>query len=156
MASKYNHFLIAMCKCSDLSSFHAQSYSEVPDEQKSPYAAWETPEPVFWTRNGYCIVRADERGLGQSPGLLDTMSRGTSECFFDVVEWAASQPWSSGKVGLLGVSYYAGESIVRVFPTSACLLLTQRVYREPVACGSEEAERTGSHYTMGRHVGLLS
>ncbi|KAF7528407.1 hypothetical protein G7054_g10158 [Neopestalotiopsis clavispora] len=84
-------------------NFHAKSYSEVPDEQKSRYAAWETPEPVFWTRNGYAVVRADERGLGQSPGLLDTMSRGTSECFYDVVEWAASQPWSSGKVGLLGI-----------------------------------------------------
>jgi predicted acyl esterase len=37
------------------------------------------------------------------------MSRGTSEAFFDVVEWAASQVWSSGKVGLLGISYYAGS-----------------------------------------------
>jgi len=37
------------------------------------------------------------------------MSRGTSECFFDVVEWAAEQPWSSGKVGLLGISYFAGS-----------------------------------------------
>jgi len=55
------------------------------------------------------VVRADERGLGQSPGLMDTMSRGTSEAFFDVVEWAAEQPWSSGKVGLLGISYYAGS-----------------------------------------------
>ncbi|KAH7146513.1 X-Pro dipeptidyl-peptidase protein-like protein [Dactylonectria macrodidyma] len=89
--------------------FHAKSYSQVPEEHKSKYAAWETPEPVFWTKNGYAVVRVDERGLGQSPGLLDTMSRGTSECFFDVVEWAASQPWSSGKVGLLGISYYAGS-----------------------------------------------
>lgn len=37
------------------------------------------------------------------------MSRGTSEAFYDVVEWAAEQPWSSGKVGLLGISYYAGS-----------------------------------------------
>lgn len=37
------------------------------------------------------------------------MSRGTSRAFFDVIEWAASQPWSSGKVGLLGISYYAGS-----------------------------------------------
>lgn len=36
------------------------------------------------------------------------MSRGTSEAFFEVVEWCAEQPWSSGKVGLLGISYYAG------------------------------------------------
>jgi predicted acyl esterase len=37
------------------------------------------------------------------------MSRGTSEAFCDVVEWAADQPWSNGKVGLLGISYYAGS-----------------------------------------------
>lgn len=54
------------------------------------------------------MVRADERGTGQSPGKLDTMSRGTSEAFFEVVEWCAEQSWSSGKVGLLGISYYAG------------------------------------------------
>jgi len=88
--------------------FHG-SFSEVNPEHRSKYSAWETPDPVYWCREGYVIVRADERGLGQSPGLLDTMSKGTSECFFDVVEWAAEQPWSNGKVGLLGISYYAGK-----------------------------------------------
>ena len=70
---------------------------------------------MFWTKHGYVVVRADERGLGQSPGTLDTMSRDTSECLFDVVEWAASQPWSSGKVGLLGVSYFAGTTLKTFF-----------------------------------------
>jgi putative CocE/NonD family hydrolase len=89
-------------------SFHAQSFSEVNPKHKSDQSAWETPDPTFWTQNGYAIVRADERGSGQSPGLLDTMSQRTSDAFFDVIEWAAEQPWSSGKVGLLGISYYAG------------------------------------------------
>ncbi|RSL71537.1 hypothetical protein CEP54_001321 [Fusarium duplospermum] len=89
--------------------FHLKSFSEVNPQHKSEHSAWETPDPGFWTKHGYAVVRADERGLGQSPGLLDTMSRGTSEAFFDVVEWAAEQPWSSGKVGLLGISYYAGS-----------------------------------------------
>jgi predicted acyl esterase len=91
------------------SSFHPQSFSEVNPEHRSEHASWETPDPGFWTKHGYAVVRADERGLGQSPGLLDTMSRGTSEAFCDVVEWASEQPWSSGKVGLLGISYYAGS-----------------------------------------------
>ena len=78
-------------------------------DQKSAHSAWEVPDPGYWTSHGYAIVRADERGLGQSPGLLDTMSKSTSETFFDAVEWAADQPWSSGKVGLLGISYYAGS-----------------------------------------------
>ncbi|KAJ9617555.1 hypothetical protein H2204_013686 [Knufia peltigerae] len=91
------------------SNFHADSYSEVPEEHRSAHSAWETPDPGFWTKCEYAVVRADERGCGQSPGLLDTMSSGTSEAFFDVVEWAARQPWSTGKVGLLGISYYAGS-----------------------------------------------
>lgn len=91
------------------SSFNANSYNEVPEEHHSPHSAWETPDPGFWTKNGYAVVRADERGCGQSPGMLDTMSKGTSEAFFDVVEWVASQSWSNGKVGLLGISYYAGS-----------------------------------------------
>ncbi|KAK8210518.1 Alpha/Beta hydrolase protein [Phyllosticta capitalensis] len=89
--------------------FHPKSFSEVNPEHRSEHSAWETPDPKFWTSHGYAVVRADERGTGQSPGLLDTMSRGTSEAFFDVVEWAAEQPWSSGKVGLLGISYFAGS-----------------------------------------------
>lgn len=92
-----------------LNRFFPKSYSEVNPEHHSAHSAWETPDPGFWTKHGYAIVRADERGLGQSPGVLDTMSRGTSEAFFDVIEWAAEQTWSSGKVGLLGISYYAGS-----------------------------------------------
>lgn len=89
--------------------FHPESYAEVPEEHHSPHSSWETPDPGYWTRNGYAIVRADEVGTGQSPGVLDTMSRSTSRAFFDVIEWAASQPWSSGRVGLLGISYFAGS-----------------------------------------------
>lgn len=89
-------------------SFFAGSFAEVNPEHRSPHSAWETPNPAYWCREGYAVVRADERGTGQSPGVLDTMSAGTSECFFDVVEWCAEQEWSSGKVGLLGISYYAG------------------------------------------------
>ncbi|OQO01542.1 hypothetical protein B0A48_12577 [Cryoendolithus antarcticus] len=89
--------------------FHPKSFAELNPQHKSDHSAWETPDPKFWTSHGYAVVRADERGLGQSPGVLDTMSRGTSEAFFDVVEWASEQSWSSGKVGLLGISYYAGS-----------------------------------------------
>ncbi|KAI9874230.1 MAG: hypothetical protein M1823_007735, partial [Watsoniomyces obsoletus] len=79
------------------SDFHPKSFSEVNPEHKSTHSAWETPDPKFWTDHGYTVVRVDERGLGQSPGLLDTMSRGTSEAFFDAVEWCTDQPWSTGK-----------------------------------------------------------
>jgi len=81
----------------------------VNEQHKSAHSCWETPDPAFWTKQNYIVVRADERGTGQSPGKLDTMSPGTTDAFFDLVEWAAVQDWSNGKVGLLGISYYAGS-----------------------------------------------
>lgn len=89
-------------------SFHAKSFSEVNPRHKSEHSAWETPDPVFWTEHGYAVVRADERGTGQSSGKLDTSSDETSKAFAEVIEWCADRQWSSGKVGLLGISYYAG------------------------------------------------
>lgn len=91
------------------SVFYARSYSELPDEQKSKWSAWEVPEPTYWTAQGYICIRVDEKGSGQSPGFLDTMSDSTSSNFAEAIEWAAVQPWSTGKIGLLGISYYAGS-----------------------------------------------
>lgn len=89
--------------------FYPESFAELPAGQKSGLSAWETPEPTYWTAQGYVIVRVDEQGVGESPGYLDTMSDQTANNFFHCIEWAASQPWSTGKVGLLGISYYAGS-----------------------------------------------
>lgn len=49
-------------------AFFPQSFSEVNPEQKSAHSAWKTPDLGFWTSQGYAVVRADERRLGQSPG----------------------------------------------------------------------------------------
>ncbi|KAK4643236.1 hypothetical protein QC761_403420 [Podospora bellae-mahoneyi] len=91
------------------SEFNPKSFSEVNPAHKSVHSCWETPDPSFWTAHSYALLRADELGTGQSPGFLDTMSRSTSEAFAILITWASSQPWSTGKVGLLGVSYYAGS-----------------------------------------------
>ncbi|KAJ4286010.1 hypothetical protein N0V88_008161 [Collariella sp. IMI 366227] len=87
-------------------------FAEVNPEHKSAHSAWETPDPGYWTKHGYAVVRADEVGSGQSPGILDTMSQRTTDAFVEVIEWAADASWSSGKVGLLGISYYAGSHTI--------------------------------------------
>ncbi|KAL4861946.1 hypothetical protein BDV12DRAFT_190750 [Aspergillus spectabilis] len=88
--------------------FLAHSFEDVNPKHKSEHSAFEVPDPRFWTADGYAVVRADEVGIGQSPGVCDTMSRSTTDAFVDVIEWAADQPWSNGKIGLLGISYFAG------------------------------------------------
>ena len=58
---------------------------------------WETPNPEWWVPEGYVIVRVDQRGVGASPGRLDLFSQQQGEDFYDAIEWAAIQLWSTEK-----------------------------------------------------------
>jgi predicted acyl esterase len=71
------------------------------------YQNWEVVDPEKWVPDGYVCVRVDSRGAGRSPGFLDPWSPRETRDLALCIEWAGSQPWSSGKVGLNGISYYA-------------------------------------------------
>jgi len=73
----------------------------------SDYAAFEAPDPGFWVPFGYVVVHADVRGMWRSEGRATWLSPQDAEDYFDLIEWAAAQPWSTGRVGLCGVSYLA-------------------------------------------------
>jgi uncharacterized protein len=60
-----------------------------------------------WVPNGYVCVRVDSRGVGNSPGLQAPFSVQQAEDYYDAIEWAGTQPWSNGNVGLWGMSYLA-------------------------------------------------
>jgi len=82
-------------------------YPEVLRGSTGRYANWETADPERWVPFGYVCVRVDSRGAGRSPGFIDCWSSREIEDFSECIEWAGTQPWSNGKVGLAGVSYYA-------------------------------------------------
>lgn len=71
------------------------------------YQNWELVDPERWVPEGYACVRVDSRGAGRSPGVIDCWSARETRDFHDCIEWAGTQPWSSGKVGINGISYYA-------------------------------------------------
>ncbi len=73
----------------------------------APFTHVERPEPDWWTARGYTLVFVDTRGTGTSPGQSDIWSMQEARDYYDAIEWAAEQRWSTGKVGLVGVSYYA-------------------------------------------------
>jgi uncharacterized protein len=54
---------------------------------------------------GYTWVQVDLRGFGGSTGCLDWAGPGEQADVKAAVEWAARQPWSTGKVGMYGKSY---------------------------------------------------
>ncbi|MDH4117037.1 MAG: CocE/NonD family hydrolase [Acidimicrobiia bacterium] len=71
------------------------------------YQAWEVTDPERWVPDGYVVVRVDSRGAGWSEGFLDPRSPQEFEDICSSIEWAGTRAWSSGKVGVLGISYYA-------------------------------------------------
>jgi putative CocE/NonD family hydrolase len=86
-----------------------------PLDGKHPTLLCRTPydknlqaaEGRWFASHGYAVVLNDVRGRFASEGrwrmLLDDPYDG-----YDMVEWIATQPWSSGKVGTFGTSYVGG------------------------------------------------
>jgi predicted acyl esterase len=56
-------------------------------------------------RHGYVIVAMDSRGTGGSFGVQSPLLQTESLDMRAVIDWAASQPWSTGKVGMFGASW---------------------------------------------------
>jgi predicted acyl esterase len=71
------------------------------------YANREVVDPEKGVPHGFACVRVDSRGAGRSPGHVQHFSPRETDDFYECIEWAGTQPWSNGKVGLSGISYYA-------------------------------------------------
>src|SRR4051794_3667024 len=65
-------------------------------------------------KKGYTFVMVDLRGFGGSNGCLDWSGPGEQSDVVNAVKWAASQPWSSGRVGMYGKSYDALTGLIGV------------------------------------------
>jgi len=80
---------------------------EVLQGSSNKYQNWELVDPEKWVPDGYACLRIDSRGAGRSPGYLDVWSVREAQDLYQCIEWAGTQSWSSGKVGINGISYYA-------------------------------------------------
>ncbi|MEJ8570129.1 CocE/NonD family hydrolase [Microbaculum marinum] len=79
--------------------------ADVDDSNMSAYTAFEAPDPFYWVPHGYAVINADPRGTWHSEGTATYLSPEEALDFRDLIEWAGTQAWSNGKVGLSGVSY---------------------------------------------------
>ena len=85
----------------------AEKHPDVMGGSTNKYQSWEICDPEKWVPDGYVVVRVDSRGCGRSPGYVEHWSPRETKDYYNCVEWAGVQPWSNGKVGLSGISYYA-------------------------------------------------
>jgi predicted acyl esterase len=81
-------------------------HPDVAHGSSNLYQSWEVVDPEKWVPEGYVCVRVDSRGAGRSPGFVDPFSPRETQDFYQCIEWAGVQPWSNGKVGLNGISYF--------------------------------------------------
>lgn len=84
-----------------------REHPDVARGSTNDYQNWEVADPEKWVPHGYVCVRVDSRGAGRSPGRIDHFSPRETRDLYECIEWAGQQPWSSGRVGLAGISYYA-------------------------------------------------
>jgi uncharacterized protein len=60
----------------------------------------------FFAEHGYASLRIDLRGSGASDGLLlDEYTEREQEDVCEALDWIAAQPWCSGSVGMIGLSW---------------------------------------------------
>jgi putative CocE/NonD family hydrolase len=81
-------------------------------------------------KKGYSFVMVDLRGFGGSNGCLDWGGPGEQADVVNAVKWAASQPWSTGRVGMYGKSYDGLTGLIGVNKRPAGLEAV--VSQEPV------------------------
>ena len=73
----------------------------------SDHAPIEAQDPMTWCPAGYAIVVPDPRGINSSQGDATMWSPQEGDDIHDTIEWIAGQPWSNGRVGMGGASYFA-------------------------------------------------
>ncbi|KAM5342010.1 hypothetical protein ACJ41O_015041 [Fusarium nematophilum] len=78
--------------------------SRTPYDKSSLYTAIKF-EAEYYNSRGFAFVAQDVRGKYFSEGETDPYTYDVQDGY-DTVEWIVCQPWSNGKVGLTGASYY--------------------------------------------------
>ena len=81
----------------------------------------------WFAGHGYCCIRTDMRGSGESEGLLDdeyTEQELRDAC--EVIAWAAAQPWCNGNVGMMGISWggFNGLQVAALNPPALKAVIT--------------------------------
>ena len=89
--------------------FLQRVHAHVPDMghmKISLLTPWEGPDPAYWVMQDYVVVIVDQRGGFKSGGKPPDGNQ-QGDDLYNLIEWAARQEWSTGNVGMIGVSALA-------------------------------------------------
>jgi uncharacterized protein len=103
-------------------------------------------EPIhrYFAKEGYAAVRVDLRGTGDSDGVLDDeYSQQELDDALEVIAWIAAQPWCTGAIGMMGISWGGFNALqvaaLRPPPLKAIITL----------CSTDDRYADDAHYMGG-------
>ncbi len=102
----------------------------------------------WFAGHGYCCIRTDMRGNGDSEGLMnDEYTAQELQDACDVIAWAASQPWCNGHVGMMGISWggFNGLQVAALTPPALKAVIT--------ICSTVDRYADDIHYKGGCLLG---
>ena len=94
--------------------------------------------------HGYAGVRVDIRGSGESDGLLsDEYAQQEQDDAIEIIAWLAAQPWCSGAVGMMGISWggFNGLQVAARRPPALKAIVT--------ICSTDDRYADDVHYMGG-------
>jgi putative CocE/NonD family hydrolase len=94
--------------------------------------------------HGYAAVRVDIRGSGESDGLLsDEYAQQELDDALEIIAWLAAQPWCSGAVGMMGISWggFNGLQVAALRPAALKAIIT--------LCSTDDRYSDDVHYMGG-------
>jgi predicted acyl esterase len=119
----------------------------------SPQFLWRETGPIeLYMERGYVYAHMDVRGCGKSGGEYRLLDRNEQKDLYDVVEWLGHQPWSNGKVGGIGQSYFCMSQwwmAIQKPPSLACIAAFDGLndpYRASVYLGGMLGDFFGSYW----------
>lgn len=95
----------------NFTGFSKDAYLQHDDFGVSEFTGFESINPGWWVQNDYVVVLCDNRGSGRSPGGGPTGGTGGNYDRYDGIEWAGTQPWSNGNVGMFGHSALCSSQV---------------------------------------------
>ena len=84
----------------------------LPYRKRDGTTARDSLTHPYFAKRGYACIRVDMRGNGDSHGIMeDEYTQQELDDAVHTINWLASQPWCSGSVGMMGISWGGFNSL---------------------------------------------
>jgi predicted acyl esterase len=121
----------------------------IPYRKGDAFAKRDTHHHPYFAGHGYAAVRVDLRGSGDSDGImLDEYLPLEQQDGVEVIAWLAEQPWCTGKVGMIGISWggFNGLQVAARRPPALGAVISM--------CASDDRYSDDVHYVGGCVLGV--